>query len=67
MAPIRKRHSRRLELGTTAGVKAMALPTVAVRRVLEQLVAYGLATRPRARRSGKSRLATPLLLAKARR
>ena len=42
MAPIRKRHSRP-GLGGTAR-QGLALPTVAVRRVLEELVAYGLAT-----------------------
>jgi hypothetical protein len=37
-------HGRVWDLGTTAGA-AMALPTVTVRRVLGELVAYGLATR----------------------
>ena len=43
MAHIRKRHSRPGLGGTTAGAKALVLPTVAG-RVLEELVAYGLAT-----------------------
>ena len=46
MAHIGERHSRPGLGGTTAGVKAMALPAVEVRRVLEERVAGGLATRP---------------------
>jgi hypothetical protein len=46
MAPICKRYSRPGLGGTAAGVKALVLPTVAVRRVLEKLIAYGLATGP---------------------